>query len=168
MQTIPKDIIERAKKLRELVTRHARLYHTLDTPEISDTAYDALVEELIALEGKYPSLQTSDSPTQRVGGEPLERFKKITHKVPQWSFNDAFSEEDIVAFDERVKKFLFAATGKEISPTYDCELKIDGLKVVLEYEKGIFVRAATRGDGTIGEDVTENVKNSFRTASFVA
>ncbi len=158
MADIPKDISSRAEKLRKLIAFHSRLYHTLDKPEIADSAYDALVEELIAIEKKYPSLQTSDSPTQRVGGVPLKEFQKVVHQVPQWSFNDAFSEEDIAAFDERVKKFLFAARGKAITPSYDCELKIDGLKVVLEYEKGVLVRAATRGDGEVGEDVTANVR----------
>ena len=158
MTDFPKDISSRAEKLRKLIAHHSRLYHTLDEPEITDSAYDALVEELIAIEEKYPSLQTPDSPTQRVGGAPLKDFQKVTHTVPQWSFNDAFSEEDIVAFDERVKKFLFAAKGKTIFPTYDCELKIDGLKIVLEYEKGVLIRAATRGDGTVGEDVTANVR----------
>jgi DNA ligase (NAD+) len=159
MPKISKDIEKRAEQLRKLIEHHARLYHTLDKPEISDSAYDALVEELIYLEEKYPSLKTPDSPTQRVGGAPLKEFEKVVHKVPQWSFNDAFSEEDIKAFDERVKKFLAAARrGNGTPPTYDCELKIDGLKVVLEYEKGILIRAATRGDGEVGENVTENVK----------
>ena len=154
---VSKAIIERAKKLRELIAYHAHLYHTLDKPEITDAAYDALVEELIAIENKYPELKAKERPSERVGGEPLEEFKKVRHIVPQWSFNDAFTEEDIVDFDERVKKFL-AASGRTVLPTYDCELKIDGLKIVLEYEKGILIRAATRGDGTIGEDVTANVK----------
>jgi len=158
MVSASKEIIERAKKLRETIEKHRHLYHTLDKPEISDTAYDALVVELEELEKKYPKLKNADSPTERIGGEPLKEFKKVTHTVPQWSFNDAFNEEEVKAFDERVKKFLFAARDRAISPTYDCELKIDGLKVVLEYEKGVFIRAATRGDGTVGEDVTSNVK----------
>ncbi len=91
----------------------------------------------------------------------MKEFKKVVHKVPQWSFNDAFEESDIVAFDERVKKVLKENLGGNISPSYVCELKIDGLKIVLEYEKGILIRAATRGDGTVGEDVTANVKPSL-------
>lgn len=154
----PKDIEVRAEKLRDLINHHRRLYHTLDKPEISDTAYDTLIKELEALEGQYPELQTPDSPTQRVGGDPLPEFVKVSHKVTQWSFNDAFKEEDLRAFDERVKKFIKAEMGADGSPTYTCELKIDGLKVVLEYEKGILVRAATRGDGLVGEDVTHNVR----------
>jgi DNA ligase (NAD+) len=149
---IPKEIKERAKKLGETIERHRHLYHTFDTPEISDEAYDALVRELEQIEADYPELKTPDSPTQRVGGKPLEAFKKVTHSVPQWSFNDAFTEEDLQAFDERVKKLLGRA------PEYTAELKIDGLKVVLTYEKGFLVNAATRGDGRVGEDVTQNVR----------
>lgn len=151
-------IEERAKKLRDLINHHAHLYYTLDKPEISDSAYDALFEELETIEREHPELVTPDSPTMRVGGKPLEYFEKVEHKVPQWSFNDAFTEEDMKAFGERVDRFILSETGKSESPTYVCELKIDGLKVVLEYEKGILVRAATRGDGTVGENVTQNVK----------
>ena len=153
-----RDIRNRAGKLRETIDYHRKLYHTHDKPEISDTAYDALVKELEDIEQKYPELKTADSPTQRVGGEPLPEFIKVKHKVAQWSFNDAFTEEDLRSFDERVRRFIKTATGKEESPAYTCELKIDGLKVVLEYEKGILVRAATRGDGVTGEDVTHNVR----------
>ncbi|MEK7642456.1 MAG: NAD-dependent DNA ligase LigA [Patescibacteria group bacterium] len=149
----PKSAIQRAEKLRGLIEKHNYLYYVLDKPEIEDSSYDSLLEELFALEQKYPSLIVSTSPTQRVGGEPLKGFQKVEHKVAQWSFNDAFSEEDIKAFDERVKRFL-----KGKVPSYTCELKIDGLKVVLEYERGILKTAATRGDGKVGEDVTLNVK----------
>jgi DNA ligase (NAD+) len=158
MSKAPKNLIERATKLRELIDHHRRLYHTHDKPEISDQAYDALLQELEDLEEKYPELLTPDSPTQRVGGAPLPEFIKVKHKVAQWSFNDAFAEEDLVSFDERVRKFIKAETGGDGSPTYSCELKIDGLKIVLEYEKGILVCAATRGDGVVGEDVTHNVR----------
>lgn len=149
---ISKEILERAEKLRATISRHIELYHTYDTPEISDEAYDALVRELEELESLYPELATPESPTQRVGGSVLEKFEKVDHKVPQWSFNDAFTEEDIIAFDERVKKNLSA------SYSYLAELKIDGLKVVLTYENGILKTAATRGDGRVGEDVTNNVR----------
>ncbi|HEU5114393.1 MAG TPA: NAD-dependent DNA ligase LigA, partial [Candidatus Paceibacterota bacterium] len=154
----PKDLEKRAEKLRELIEHHRALYHTHDKPEISDTAYDSLVKELEDIEAKYPELKTPDSPTQRVGGEPLPEFVKVQHKVAQWSFNDAFSEDDMRSFDERVKKFIKSELDKAEDPTYTCELKIDGLKVVLEYENGILVRAATRGDGLVGEDVTQNVR----------
>jgi DNA ligase (NAD+) len=154
----PKDARDRAEKLRQTIDRYRYLYHVLDKEEISAEALDSLKRELAELEGKYPALITPDSPTQRVAGAPLPEFKKVAHKVAQWSFNDAFTEEDIAAFDERVKKVLKEKLGADISPSYVCELKIDGLKIILEYEKGLLVRAATRGDGTIGEDVTLNVR----------
>lgn len=147
-----KDIKERVKKLREIIKHHNELYHTYDKPEISDEAYDALVRELDGLEREYPELMTKDSPTLRVGGEVLEKFEKIAHKVPQWSFNDAFDEKDIYAFDERIRRNLGTL------PIYIGELKIDGLKIVLTYEKGILKTAATRGDGKVGEDVTNNIR----------
>jgi len=149
----PRETIERLKKLKETVEHHRYLYHVLDKEEISQEALDSLKNELKEIEETYPELLTSDSPSQRVAGEPLPQFKKIKHRVAQWSFNDAFTEEDIRVFDERVKKNL-----KTTSVEYICELKIDGLKIVLEYEKGRLVSAATRGDGTIGEDVTANVR----------
>lgn len=147
-------IKERALNLRKIIEKHSYLYYVKDAPEIIDSAYDSLVLELIELEKAYPELIVSDSPTQRVGGEPLKEFKKVKHQVLQWSFNDAFSEADMLDFDKRVKRML----GGEISPTYTCELKIDGLKVVLEYQSGFLKRAATRGDGVMGEDVTSNIK----------
>src|SRR5690606_797433 len=104
----------------------------------------------------FPDLVTPDSPSQRVGGAPLPEFKKVKHEIRQWSFGDVFNEEEARAFDVRTKKSLGLSPSEEIE--YACELKIDGFKVVLTYEKGIFVRAATRGDGIIGEDVTQNVK----------
>ncbi len=158
MIQINPEILERVKKLREMIDYHRHLYHTLDKPEIPDSVYDSLLLELEDLERKYPELLTPDSPSLRVGGEPLKEFKKVNHIVPQWSFNDAFSEEDIRAFDVRVKKLLKESFKKEIQPEYIVELKIDGLKVVLNYEKGILVTAATRGDGKVGEDVTHNVR----------
>ncbi len=154
----PKDVEKRAELLRGEINRHRKLYHTHDTPEISDTAYDSLIRELEDIETMYPKLHAPDSPTQRVGGEPLPEFTKVQHKVPQWSFNDAFSPDDMRDFDTRVRKFIKQDTGEIQNPTYICELKIDGLKVVLEYQKGVLVRAATRGDGTVGEDVTHNVR----------
>ena len=171
----PKAVIDRLNKLKGLIVRHQRLYHTLDKPEITDEAYDSLVHELGAIERQYPELRTIDSPSQRVGGEPLKEFRKVEHAVPQWSFNDAFSEEEIREFDARTKRFLKSVTSSKsqvtskekqdlqletlnLQLTYLCEHKIDGLKIVLTYKKGILKQAATRGDGTTGEDVTENVK----------
>jgi DNA ligase (NAD+) len=156
--TASKDLQKRAEKLRETINHHRYNYHVLDKEEISAGALDSLKKELAELEELYPELKTADSPTQRVAGAPLPEFKKVPHKVAQWSFNDAFSEEDMRDFDARVKRFIVTEMGKATLPTYDCELKIDGLKVVLEYEKGMLVRAATRGDGVTGEDVTHNVR----------
>src|SRR5581483_323757 len=158
MAKATKKIKERIEKLRETIEYHRYQYHVLDKQEISDEARDSLMKELVDLENQYPELRTADSPSQRVAGKPLPEFKKVRHKVAQWSFNDAFSEEDIKNFDARVKRLLKAELGKEISPEYVCELKIDGLKIVFEYEKGLLKTAATRGDGEVGEDVTMNVR----------
>jgi len=148
----PKASRERAEKLRELLAYHAHRYYTLDAPELSDNAYDALHTELRELEERYPELVRADSVTRRIVGEPMPFLKKVRHAVAQWSFNDAFDPEEIRAFDERVRK----VTGRV--PTYDLELKIDGLKIVFTYEKGELVRAVTRGDGVTGEDVTHNIR----------
>src|SRR3989338_3055363 len=155
---VPQEKKERVLKLRETIDRYRYLYHIEDKEEISPEALDSLKDELARLEKEYPSLITSDSPTQRVAGSPLPQFKKVTHEVSQWSFNDAFTEEDIREFDARVKRFLKEDIGEAVSPSYTCELKIDGLKVVLTYQKGLLVTAATRGDGVVGEDVTHNVR----------
>jgi len=153
----PRSASERASKLRELLAYHAERYYTLDAPEISDNTYDSFHQELLALEEKYPELAKDDSPTRRIIGEAMSSLKKVRHEVPQWSFNDAFSEDEIRAFDERVQK---GVRGHSVSTLggYDIELKIDGLKVVFTYEKGILARAVTRGDGVIGEDVTHNIR----------
>ncbi len=146
-------------KLKKEINHHRYLYHVLDKQEISDAALDSLKNELYVLEQKYPELITSDSPTQRVGGKPLDKFKKIKHRVTQWSFNDAFEKKDIVDFEKRIKKILLEKEeDKNIALDYTCELKIDGLHVVLTYENGILKTGATRGDGKIGEDVTQNLK----------
>lgn len=152
MPRATREIKQRVKKLRETVTHHNELYHTHDKPEISDEAYDALVRELEKIESEYPELASPDSPSQKIGDKILEKFEKVGHTVPQWSFNDAFDEENIRAFDERVKRLL------KIAPEYIAELKIDGLKIVLTYEKGLLKRALTRGDGRVGEDVTNNIR----------
>lgn len=158
---------KRLKKLREVIEHHRYLYHVLDRPEISDEALDSLKKELVAIEIQFPDLITPDSPSQRVSGKPLDRFEKVQHKVPQWSFNDIFDAEEAREFDTRIVRMLkkeeAASTArlnlpKNFTPKYTCEMKIDGLKIVLEYEKGILKTAATRGDGKIGENVTENVR----------
>ncbi len=158
MQTIPENVKKRYKKLCETIEYHRHLYHVEDKSEISPEALDSLKHELVELEAIYPSLVTPDSPSQRVAGSPLKGFKKVTHKVAQWSFNDAFSPEEMKEFDLRVKKMLKASLLKEVYPTYLCELKIDGLKIVLEYVNGILSIASTRGNGVVGEDVTLNAR----------
>ena len=148
----PKKAQERAGKLRELLAYHAHRYYTLDAPEISDAAYDALYRELKSLEERYPELVSADSVTQQVVGGAVPELAKVRHQVPQWSFNDAFTEEEVRTWDARVTKLTGAPQ------SYDLELKIDGLKIVFTYEHGLLARAATRGDGITGEDVTHNVR----------
>lgn len=154
---IPTEARTRHEKLKESINHHRFLYHVHDREEISQEVLDSLKHELVALETEYPDLITSESPSQRVVGQPLPGFKKVKHTVPQWSLNDAFSEEDIHEFDARVKRFL-KAVFPDAKPTYMSELKIDGLKIVLTYEKGALKTAATRGNGEVGEDVTHNVR----------
>ncbi|MDO8522377.1 MAG: NAD-dependent DNA ligase LigA [bacterium] len=147
----------RYEKLKTAINHYRRLYHVYDKEEISQAALDSLKHELSELEKQYPAIIAPDSPSQRVAGEPLPFFKKVRHKVTQWSFNDAFTPDEIREFDSRVKRFLKDSYG-EVKPEYVCELKIDGLKIVLEYEKGLLKIAATRGDGVVGEDVTSNIR----------
>ncbi len=156
-ETPPQSVVERVHKLRSAIDRYRYAYHVLDKEDISQEALDSLKRELVSLESRYPELVTPDSPTQRIAGEPLPFFEKVKHQVPQWSFNDAFTEEDIKAFDDRVKRFLSQA-GVYVPPTYMCELKIDGLKIVFTYRAGLLEQAATRGDGATGENVTVNIK----------
>ncbi len=144
---------KRIEKLKKEINYHRYLYHVLDKQEISDDALDSLKHELYELEMKYPELITPDSPTQRIGGKPLDKFEKIKHIVPQWSFNDAFEEKEILDFDKRLKKELGI---DELD--YTSELKIDGMHVILTYKKGFFEIGATRGDGKIGENITQNLK----------
>ncbi|MFA5889253.1 MAG: NAD-dependent DNA ligase LigA [Candidatus Paceibacterota bacterium] len=163
-QKIQKEIIKRLENLKKTIKHHGYLYHTLDKPEISDEVYDSLVSELQELETKYPKLKLKDSPTERVGGEPLKEFVKVTHKQRQWSYDDIFNFEGLKRWDEKLKNFIRKAVLEKDLPVqvgkveYCCELKIDGLKVVLAYEDGKLFRGATRGDGVVGEDVTNNIK----------
>ena len=162
------EIKTRIEKLKETINHHRYLYHVLDRQEISDAALDSLKHELAELEKQYPKYASLDSPTQRIGGKPLDKFAKVIHKARQWSFGDAFTEEEIRDFDERVKRMLekeFPATSRfnlatrlNLDVAYACELKIDGFKIVLTYENGVLKTAATRGDGVAGEDVTQNIK----------
>lgn len=154
----PKEAEERAKKLRQAIEKYRRAYHVEDREEIPESARDALMHELSELEEKYPGLVTPDSPTQRVAGAALPELKKVRHQAAQWSFNDAFSEDEMRAFDARIKRALAPRYGALEKIAYTCELKIDGLKIVSTYEKGMLKTSATRGDGTIGEDVTHNVR----------
>ncbi len=149
---------KRIVKLRSTIEKYRYEHHVLDRLSISEEALDSLKKELFDLEAQFPELITPDSPTQRVAGKALAGFKKVRHEVAQWSFNDAFSAEDIRNFDVRVKKMLREKYHTDVIPTYTTELKIDGLKVVLSYKNGMLETAATRGDGTVGEDVTENVR----------
>lgn len=158
MKDIPKDILTRIEKLKETIDHHRVLYHTHDAPEISDEAYDSLIRELAGLEAQYPMVKDAHSPTERVGGEPLKEFVKVTHAVRQWSFDDVFDTNTLEKWNEKVGNFIKKSGVDNEKVEYCCELKIDGLKVILTYEDGVLVRGATRGDGTVGEDVTENIK----------
>ena len=141
---------QRIEQLRQDIRRHEELYYVAAAPEISDAQFDALMNELKALEAAHPDLLTDDSPTQRVGGRPAEGFAQVEHVQPMLSLDNAYNDEDLRAFDERVRKGL----DLDASPTYVAELKIDGLSMALTYENGRLVRGATRGDGSVGEDVS--------------
>ncbi|PID24281.1 NAD-dependent DNA ligase LigA [Sporosarcina sp. P7] len=148
------DVLELEKRVAELnktLHKYGRAYYDLDAPIVPDSEYDKKMKELLAIEKEHPDLIYPDSPTQRVGGEPLEVFKKVVHRYPMLSLANAFNEEDLKDFDRRVKE----ATGNAV---YVCELKIDGLAVSLQYEEGRLVQGATRGDGSVGEDITANLK----------
>ncbi|MEX0918518.1 MAG: NAD-dependent DNA ligase LigA [Candidatus Paceibacterota bacterium] len=144
---------KRIGKLRAVIDRERYLYHVLDEVGMPEAALDSLKKELADLEAIFPDLITPDSPTQRVAGRPLAKFKKVRHWVSQWSFNDVFSPAEMREFDARIRRLL-----SDTNPTYTCELKIDGFKIVLTYEQGLLTQAATRGDGTTGEDVTVNIR----------
>ena len=142
---------ERYEELIKIINEADYNYHTLDKPTITDQEYDSYLRELYNIEEKYPEIVRDDSPSKRAGGQVLSEFNKITHSIPMLSLSNVFNEEEIRAFDSRIRK-------EGIDPKYVCELKIDGLSVSLHYEKGKLVSAATRGDGTVGEDITNNVK----------
>lgn len=142
---------KRMNELVALLNRYATEYYTSDNPSVSDSEYDRLYRELVELEATYPDQVLADSPTHRIGGKVLDGFEKYSHQYPLYSLQDAFSREELEAFDARVRKEV-------AHPTYICELKIDGLSISLTYEKGILVAGATRGDGSVGENITENLK----------
>ena len=144
-------MLERMNELIDIINEADYNYHTLDNPTISDQEYDKYLRELFEIEAEHPEWVREDSPTQHAGGKIIEGFEEAVHKIPMMSLSNVFNESEIIAFDEKIKK-------EEINPQYMCELKIDGLSVSLLYEKGKLVRAATRGDGTVGEDITHNAK----------
>ena len=144
-------IEKRIDELVKLLNKASYEYYALDNPTITDQEYDSLMDELIRLETQNPSLVRSDSPTVKIGTEVISEFKKVTHEIPMMSLGDIFNEEEVIAFDEKVRKIV-------PNPKYVCELKIDGLSVSLLYKNGHLVRGATRGDGTVGEDITHNVR----------
>lgn len=145
---------KRVAELHEILNRYNHEYYVLDKPTVTDAEYDSRLHELIALEAQFPEFITTDSPTQRVGGQVLEGFEKVTHESPMLSLGNAFNEADLRDFDRRVRSGL----DEDAAYSYICELKIDGLAVSITYENGKLVRGATRGDGTVGEDITANIK----------
>jgi DNA ligase (NAD+) len=154
----------RIEKLTQEINKLRYEYHTLDRPEVTDAVYDSLTRELRELEREYPEFRQSDSPIGRIGGVPLEKFQKVRHLVRQWSFDDVFDFEELKKWEEKALRMIDKITDLEIQNKkveFVAEVKIDGLKIILTYEKGKFVRAATRGDGTIGEDVTENIRTIY-------
>src|SRR4030043_1041203 len=140
---------KRIEKLKELINRHRYLYHVMDKQEISDEAFDSLKHELLKLETEYPEFVTPDSPTQRVGGKPLDKFKKVEHSLPMLSIEDIFSEEELEDWENYIKKLE-----KKNEFEYFIEPKIDGFAITLIYESGVFLIGATRGSGLVGEDVS--------------
>lgn len=149
---------ERVEKLTTEIDRLRLLYHVKDDPTVDDVVYSSLMDELRGLEEVYPEFRSATSPTQRIGGVPLEKFKKTQHKVRQWSFDDLFDFEELKKWEEKIVRMMVKEGFQNEKPEYCCEIKIDGLKIILTYEKGELVSAATRGDGVIGEDVTHNIK----------
>jgi DNA ligase (NAD+) len=148
------EIAAELEHLRSEINQHNYRYHTLDNPEISDAEYDRLLQRLKTLEAQYPTLVTPDSPTQRVGATPLSEFTTVVHETPMLSLDNAFNDEDVIAFNKRIQDRLKSSDDLE----YACEVKLDGIAVSLMYRKGILVRGATRGDGARGEDITQNVR----------
>jgi DNA ligase (NAD+) len=151
---------KRIEKLSAEINKIRYEYHVLDKPDVTDEVYDSLMEELRGLEEQYPQFKTPDSPTQRIGGKPLDKFIKVRHQIRQWSFDDIFDLAGLKKWEDKIKRMVEKANLTEADLDFCCEVKIDGLKVILNYENGFFVRGATRGDGIIGEDVTENLKTN--------
>ena len=158
MSGIPKGAIKRARELASLIERHRKLYHEKDEPEISDEAYDSLVQELLELKKKYIEIDAQYTETDVVGGRPDDAFKKVPHRVRQWSFDNVFSDIELKEWEERLLRVLEKQDLGKKKVTYVSEHKIDGLKIILEYTKGKLVRATTRGDGVTGEDITHSAR----------
>ncbi len=148
---------QRIEKLRKQIDEMRYNYHVLDRPDLDDQVYESLTKELVELEHKYPEFKSEISPTQRIGGKPLDKFKKVKHEVRQWSLQDGFDFSEIKEWEERIKRVLIKSDARD-KLDYSCEIKIDGLKIILTYQNGEFIRAATRGDGQVGEDVSEQIK----------
>ena len=152
-----KNILKKLKKLNKLINKHNYLYHSLDKPEISDAEYDKIIKENLKLESDYPDLKLENSSSNKVGGIIKNKFTKSNHLSPMYSLANGFNENDLLEFDERIKKYLNIPINENLE--YFCEPKIDGLSLNLTYKNGKLIRAATRGDGQIGEDVTKNITN---------
>ncbi len=154
-------IKKRIKRLTDEINRQRYEYHVLDNPEITDEVYDSLTQELARLEEAYPEFRLPDSPLGRIGGKPLAKFQKIKHRYRQWSFDDVFGFSELEKWKEKIERMIEKIGQNNQRLDYVCEVKIDGLKIILTYENGKFVQGATRGDGVVGEDVTENIKTIY-------
>ncbi len=148
------DIQQKLQSLKAQLSYHGHLYYVEDKPELPDAEYDRMMQELLAIEAQHPEWITPDSPSQRVGGQPLSAFEQVRHEIPMLSLDNAFDDSELVAFEKRMRDRL--ATDSTF--TYSCEPKLDGLAVSLMYENGVLVQAATRGDGSTGENITHNAR----------
>ena len=156
MLNIPEEVHQRYQRLKSELNRYNHAYYVLDDPSVPDSEYDRLMRELQDIEQQYAELQTPDSPSQRVGGAALDSFSQVKHEVPMLSLDNAFSDQEMTDFDRRIKDRINYASGQKL--IYACEPKLDGVAVSLIYQKGLLVKGATRGDGSIGEDITANVR----------
>ena len=156
MPKIPDLVLKRYQRLKDELNQHNHSYYVLDDPSVPDSEYDRLMRALQEIEQEFPALQTADSPSQRVGGEALDSFQQVNHDVPMLSLDNAFCDTDMIDFDRRIKERLNLDAEHKIA--YVCEPKLDGVAVSLIYKNGLLVRGATRGDGSVGEDITANVR----------
>ena len=155
---IAKDIKQKIEDLRKNLHHWNYAYYVLDNPEVDDAVYDAAMRELIEFEKKYPELITPDSPSQRVGTEPVSDFQKVIHKTPLYSLDNALNFEELEEWEEKLFRILGVGSSRDLTLQYVCEMKIDGLAMALTYEDGVLTLGATRGDGDVGEDITKNIK----------